>query len=67
MSAFDRLPSDYRNLCERIAMRHALSPQNRNVRFAADLSFASRKTFPNRYTRQQDRAYAQPWKKRAAK
>jgi hypothetical protein len=63
MSAFDRLPIAYRNLCHSVAkaqpprlLAHRkvpISPQNRRVRLAADLDVARAKTFPNRVTRQQ--------------
>lgn len=37
MSAWDRLPQDYRDLCGEIAKKsHIKSPQNRRVRQAAD-------------------------------
>jgi hypothetical protein len=73
MSAFNRLPKTYLDLCRRIAkawtlpkQQFKLSPQNRRVRFAADLHLASQKSFPNRVTRQQRRAAERPWKQRAA-
>jgi hypothetical protein len=53
MSAFDRLPAEYRELCAAIAknsppriLAHRkvrLSPQNRRVRFAADQYLAERR------------------------
>jgi uncharacterized membrane-anchored protein YhcB (DUF1043 family) len=76
MSAFDRLAQSYRDLCQQIAKNSPraspaqrevqLSPQNQRVRFRADLHLASQKASPNRDTRQQRRAAARPWKKRAA-
>jgi hypothetical protein len=62
VSAFLRLPGDYRALCLRITYawqlpnKRRLSVQNRRVRFAADMILASEKKFPNRITRQQRRA-----------
>jgi hypothetical protein len=44
MSAFDRLPADYRKLCEQIAKDANLSPQNRRVRALADKITASRRS-----------------------
>lgn len=74
MSAFARLPADYRKLCEEIAAREprrivgrrkiGLSPQNRRVRLGADFALAERKTFAHRDTRQQRRAASKPWKDR---
>jgi len=61
MSAFDRLPGDYRGLCLRITYawklpkKRRLSVQNRRVRDHADLILANEKTFPNKITRQQRR------------
>lgn len=43
MSAYDRLPADYRKLCEEIAKNSKLSPQNRRVRDAADRYLASKR------------------------
>ena len=71
MSAFDRLPGAYRDLCKRIAnalparkmggIKGAkafdlpISSQNRQVRFEADMLLARGKAFPNKETRQQRR------------
>lgn len=44
MSAFDRLPKEYRDLCERIAAASGkISPQNRRVRFTADMLLADQR------------------------
>jgi hypothetical protein len=49
MSAFDRLPPEYLELCKKIGENSVargqkpLSPQNRRVRFAADLHLAHRR------------------------
>jgi hypothetical protein len=44
MSAFDRLPADYRKLCEEIAAASGkISPQNRRVRDHADRIMIARK------------------------
>lgn len=66
MSAFDRLPQSYRDLCRRLAAEQPprilghrkvqLSPQNRRVRFGVDLHLAASKQFAHRETRQQRRA-----------
>lgn len=72
MKKFSRLPKEYQALCKRIGeqsvapKQRLLSPQNRRVRFAADLHLASQKTFPRGDTRQQRRAAERPWKLRAA-
>lgn len=75
MSAFDRLPEDYRKLCGEIAKASAplilahrkvpLSPQNRRVRYAADLHLAAPMS-PNGGSRQLRRAASKPWKRRTA-
>jgi hypothetical protein len=41
-SHWDRLPSEYQRLCEEIAPR-LTSPQNRRVRFAADMFLARKR------------------------
>lgn len=70
MSAFDRLPQSYRELCEQIGRnsvrpkQRPLSPQNRRVRLVADLHLAKQQDFPNTMTRQQRRAAEKPWRER---
>lgn len=42
MSAWSRLPKEYRDVCEQIAKNSKLSPQNRRVRAAADAYLAGK-------------------------
>jgi hypothetical protein len=55
MSAWDRLPKPYRDLCEKLAARDKRSPRGKRVRGGVDLHLAQQKTFINTVTRQQRR------------
>lgn len=58
MSAWDRLPKPYRDLCEQLAAQDRRSPRGPRVRFGVDMYLAKQKTFINTETRQQRRARA---------